>query len=340
MRASMDFKMRLFRIDQMIKEQGPVTFEDLQSALKCSAPTVKRDLNYLRKNLHAPIVYSHALKGYVYEGAKVTEGADEDKQGCDLPAQWYSPTEMFVLMTALDMFDTIEEVRDGLLFGEMRALKSRLMSLIQEDKTQVKELQKRIKVVHPPMRVYRNSFFEVIGKAVAMRKRLRIMYFTRKDQIEKDREISPLRLVCYRNNWYLDAYCHRTQALKTFNLDYIRHVVVLTKLCASVPMRDIEAQLDSSYGIFSGSDLKTAEIVVDRHAGAFVRNEIWHKDQVLTRQADGGFLLKVPYANPTELIGQILRLGEHARVVAPACLRDDVRQVLERTQALYHDTVR
>lgn len=338
MRASMDFKMRLFRIDQMIKEQGPVTFEDLQSALKCSAPTVKRDLNYLRKHLHAPIVYSHMLKGYVYEGTKAPEGSDEDKPGCELPAQWYSPTEMFVLMTALDMFDTVEEVRDGLLFGEMRAMKSRLMSLIQEGKTQLKELQKRIKVVHPPMRIYRNSCFEVIGKAVAMRKRLRIMYFTRKDQIEKDREVSPLRLVCYRNSWYLDAYCHSSQALKTFHLDYIRHVVALTKQCVTVPMRDIEAQLDSSYGIFSGGELKTAHIAIDRHAGSFVRNEVWHKDQVMTRQADGGFLLKVPYAEPTELIGQILRLGCHAQVVSPACLREEVRLMLERTQALYQDT--
>ena len=95
MRSSLDFKMRLFRIDQMIHDNGSVCFEKLQQALGCSAPTLKRDLRYLRDVLHAPIVYSRATHGYSYEN-----GASPR-----LPKAWYSPTELFTLLTTLDLFE-------------------------------------------------------------------------------------------------------------------------------------------------------------------------------------------------------------------------------------------
>ena len=45
----MSFPMRLYRIDQMIQEAGLVSFETLRSALQCSAPTLKRDLRFMRE---------------------------------------------------------------------------------------------------------------------------------------------------------------------------------------------------------------------------------------------------------------------------------------------------
>ena len=66
MRSHMSFTMRLFRIDQMIQEAGVVGFETLRTTLQCSAPTLKRDLRYMREQLGAPIVYSAAKGGYCY----------------------------------------------------------------------------------------------------------------------------------------------------------------------------------------------------------------------------------------------------------------------------------
>lgn len=343
MRGNLDIKMRLFRINQMLKEQGVVSLEQFQEQLKCSEPTIKRDISYMRHKLNAPIEYDYNRRGYVYNLDKMQEAKDSGElkeaefDPCELPNRWYSPTELYVYMTALGMLNTLEELKDGLLCRNMSMLRTNMLSMLEGTREQIKELQKRIKVVQPPMRLYRNSFFEMIGCALVTRKRLRIMYFTRKDQLEKDREISPLRMVNYRNCWYLDAYCHRTKSLRTFNLDYIRHVVILTRNCEAVAMRDIEEQLDCSYGMFSGGELQTAEIRLDREVAAFVRHEMWHKDQVLTRLPDGSYMLKVPFANPTELTGQILRLGQHAKVEAPESLRRYVVDVLTQTRALYHD---
>jgi WYL domain len=45
--------------------------------------------------------------------------------------------------------------------------------------------------------------------------------------------------------------------------------------------------------------------------------------------ADGFYLLKVPYAQPTELVRDILRHGRHVSVLAPDTLRKLVRNEME-----------
>ena len=130
MRSSLDFKMRLFRIDQMIHDNGSVCFEKLQQALGCSAPTLKRDLRYLRDVQLAPIVYSRATHAYSYENGAAPR----------LPKAWYSPMELFTLLTTLDLFERVESEENGLLCGEMSAMKSRLLSLVQDDKLPAREL--------------------------------------------------------------------------------------------------------------------------------------------------------------------------------------------------------
>jgi len=320
--------MRLFRIDQIIHDGGSVSFEKLQQSLGCSAPTLKRDLRYLREVLHAPIVYSREKQGYCYETGDVPA----------LPKAWYTPTELYSLLAALDLFERVENEEDGLLRGEMSAMKARLISLVQDDKLPARELRKRFRVFLPASRMRTSEFFEVIGRALAQRRRLQIVYYSKSRASENLREISPMRLVNYKNRWYLDAWCHVTDALKTFNLENIRSAEMLQRRCKNVAMREVEQALDSTYGLFSRGVTQTAVIEIDATMAVYVKDEIWHAKQKMTRHDDGTLTLEVPYAQETELIGQILGLGAHAKVVAPAKLRESVQGALKATLALYAKT--
>jgi predicted DNA-binding transcriptional regulator YafY len=48
-----------------------------------------------------------------------------------------------------------------------------------------------------------------------------------------------------------------------------------------------------------------------------VSNEEWHPDQVGEFDAEGRYVLKIPYADPTELIMDIIRQGRHVEVLEP-----------------------
>lgn len=76
-------------------------------------------------------------------------------------------------------------------------------------------------MILPSVIEHRSPFFEMIGNALAHKTRLRITYWTKSSQTEKMREISPVRLVNYKNRWYLQAWCHLTDELRTFSLEYI-----------------------------------------------------------------------------------------------------------------------
>ena len=106
MKSNLSFAMRLYRIDQMLQEEGSVSFEKLQAALQCSAPTLKRDIRYMREAVGAPIVYSRAQNTYSYERGK--EPARKNRHAPELPSPWFTPGEMYSFMAILQLLDRIE----------------------------------------------------------------------------------------------------------------------------------------------------------------------------------------------------------------------------------------
>ena len=54
---AMDRTERFYKIELLIRSRGQVGFEALQAELEVSRATLKRDLQYLRERLDAPIVY-------------------------------------------------------------------------------------------------------------------------------------------------------------------------------------------------------------------------------------------------------------------------------------------
>ena len=57
------------------------------------------------------------------------------------------------------------------------------------------------------------QFFELVGEALVRRRRVRMTYLTRGRNEVSERDISPQRLVHYRNTWYVDAWCHSRERL-------------------------------------------------------------------------------------------------------------------------------
>lgn len=316
--------MRIYRIDQILQEKGGVSFDELQIALQCSAPTLKRDIRYLREKAGAPIVYSRKRNVYMYEKSK--DAGLKRIVMTMLPSAWYSPKEMYAFQAILQLVERIEKDPKAVLSSDMRALKSRLLAMMPDGLGHPKELMKRIKVVMPPEVSVDAPYFALVGSALNRRCRLRLTYYTRTRATETAREISPLRLVNWRGRWYLDAWCHETAKLKTFSVENIRFAEMLKVQCRAVPMRDVELALDSTYGIFSGGEQKTAVIKIDSVMTPYEAFAVWHADQKVTLHEDSSMTLEVPYANEIEIAAEIMRLGSHAKVVAPQSLADYIKQ--------------
>jgi predicted DNA-binding transcriptional regulator YafY len=149
------------------------------------------------------------------------------------------------------------------------------------------------------------------------------------------REISPQRLVHYRDNWYLDAWCHLRNDLRSFAVDAIREAVIKEAPAREVRDADLDEYLGSGYGIFAGRDVEWATLKFTPEAARWVSAQNWHPKQRSRVEKDGSYVLELPYAEDRELVMEILKYGADVEVLEPAALRERVGNALEAAGAHY-----
>ena len=318
---------RLCRIETLIRARGHVSFAMLLAELEVSPATLKRDLEFLRSRLGAPIEYDRDLNGYRF-GAACAGGRHE------LPGLWFDGAELYSLLTAQQLLSSLDS--DGLLSRHLQPLLDRIHQLLGSGESAAAEtLMQRVKIVTALRRPVPSQFFERVSAALMSRRRLHLRYLTRGRSEMGERDVSPQRLVHYRNTWYLDAWCHRVQALRRFALDAMEAASLLDEATLDIPLTEVQAKMDAGYGIYAGGRRRWAVLEFDARAALWASREEWHPEQKGRWLADGRYELRLPYVDGTELVMDILRQGEQVRVLAPAALVAAVRQRLVAAAALY-----
>ena len=317
---------RIYRLYQVIRaRRRPVAMAVLRERLECSESTVKRAIRDLRV-LDAPLEYDAERRGYYFD--------DRDREGgrYELPGLWFNDRELRGLLV---IHEVLHELHSDLLETHLAPLRARIQALLASGAPGGGELRRRVRVPGIGARRVDGDVFRAVSSALFLRWRLRVAYHARAGGGRTERTLSPQRLVYYRNNWYLDAWCHLRRGLRSFSLDRIRAHTTLATAAREVGDRQLDALVRGSYGIFAGKPRHLARIRFSASAAAWVAAEKWHPNQRGTPSADGGYELEVPYDNPLELVMDILRHGPEAEVLAPPELRDLVRERLDAARENY-----
>jgi predicted DNA-binding transcriptional regulator YafY len=323
----MDRTERFYRIELLLRSRGCVSFDALRAELDVSPATLKRDLQYLRDRLAAPIVYDRYDNGYRFEGSG--EGRQE------LPGVWFNEQEIHALLTMHQLLSGLDD--DGVLSRHLQPMMERLRGMLGADEGEARELMRRVKIISTARRRAPSRHFELLGSALVRRRRVWLRYFKRSDRSMSEREVSPQRLVHYRNTWYLDAWCHASEGLRRFALDAVQEARPLETRARQVAIKDLEGELDAGYGIYGGpgSRLKWATLHFEADAAQWVAHEEWHPAQRARWLDDGRYELQVPYSEPRELAMDILRHGDSVRVVGDKALVASIAEQLRRAAQRY-----
>ena len=317
-------KWERFRSLQKLLEahRQPMPLKSLAERLECDPATVKRLVAEFRAKYDAPIASSRA--GYAWR--------PRPDQRFELPGTWLGQPELLALMV-LD--HALATLGSRVMEREFKALRKKVQQLLKTDAIDGGDFVKRLRVVSSRQRLAPLPFFSDVVAALQRRTQLQFDYYSRSRDSAEQRTVSPQRLVLYRDNWYLDAWCHRRQALRTFALDAVRESRLLSEAAIDLPDAELDQHFSRSFGIFSGVPAALAELRFSPAAARWVSAEHWHPDQVQRFTDDGALLLQVPYANPTELLREILAWGDQVEVLAPAALRASVRAQLQAALAQY-----
>ena len=320
----MDRLERFYKIDQLLKERKAVSFSAMCSSLGVSRATLKRDLEYMRSRFHAPIEYDREANGYRF-------GKPRTGPRYELPGLWFSADEAYAL---LSMHTLLAELEPGLLEPHVGPLQERLRTLLGGEPAW-QDIEKRIKVFQPERRSSTTILFPLVAKAVLTRQRLWIRHYNRKDDRETEREISPQRLVHYRGNWYVDAYCHLREDLRSFAVDAIRAAELRETRAKEIPAAELDEHLGSGYGIFAGRKVQWATLRFTPEAARWVSAQSWHPKQRARFEKDGSYVLELPYAEDRELLMEIMKYGADVEVLAPDALRLRVAETLKEAGKRY-----
>jgi predicted DNA-binding transcriptional regulator YafY len=318
---------RFYKIDQVLQDRKIVSRDTFLSILEVSLATFKRDLEYMRDRFNAPVVYDNDLRGYRYESTT------NSKNKFSLPGLWFSEQEIFALITMQQLLENLDQ---GSIIGpHIQPFLSRLDAVIGEGESSSKEIRKRIKLVDMGRRVQGSHFFSEVGVALFKRQRIEIQYYARASNEITLREISPQRLIHYRDNWYLDAWCHLRDGLRGFSLDGIRAINPVNKKAIDVSIKSLDQYLAVSYGIFAGESKHTAKLKFTPERARWVAAELWHPDQRGSFDESGAYILEFPYSDDRELLLDIAKHGAAVKVLSPKALRDKVHREHEAASRQY-----
>lgn len=319
---------RIYALHHIIASRRfPVSRATLEKELECSCATIKRIIKALRLHFNAPLEYDRERNGYYYD---LQHG-----QTFELPGVWFNATELHALLATQQL---LEQIQPGLLDSQIKPLKARVEALLAAGQYDSQEITRRVRILRTANRNTSSKHFRTVASALLQRQRLAICYHSRSNDEETRREISPQRLVYYRDNWYLDAWCHLRNALRSFALDRLREVKALNKHAKDIAEKKLDAHYTSSYGIFGGQPKHIARLRFTPQRARWVAEEQWHPQQQGKILADGSYELRIPYADPRELLMDILRHGPEVEVIEPASLRQMLVENLQAALSRYRDT--
>ncbi|MFO1375797.1 MAG: WYL domain-containing protein [Steroidobacteraceae bacterium] len=302
---------RIYWIKRRLVQKGSFTREEVMARFEYSRASFKRDLDYLRDRLNMPVEWSTSKQAYVVAPGTVLE---------ELPGVWFSAAEVQGLLTIEHL---LESLGSAPLAAQLAPARRRLEQLIDAGHEH-DELRRRIRVLPMAGRPVDAGVFETLSVAVLGRRRVVITHLNRASGETMEREVSPQRLVHYRYNWYLDAYCHLRHDIRSFAVDAIRGARLLDARAVEIEDARLDAVLRAGYGIFSGEATDTAVLRFSPAAARWVAHETWHSRQQGRFEADGSYRLELPYSHPAELVMDILRHGAEVEVLAPPELRERV----------------
>ena len=307
--------VRLYQYRSLLSAKRAVSAAELMAKLEISRPTLKRDIAKLRDQLKVPLHYDRDLGGYVL---------DKDAAADELPGLWFSQDEILALVTIQQMLAQLEP---GLLGAKLKPLQDRLTGLMEKNGLSSQDIAKRIRIVHAGKRRVKAKNFEAVAAATMARKRMKISHYNRQSGAMVEREVSPQRLVHYRDNWYVDAWCHLRDDLRSFSIDAIAQLHVVQESAAKeVSAKAIDETLGVGYGIFGGRTQAWAKLKFTKERARWVERETWHPQQESHTEADGSYVLSVPYSDDREIVGDIMRFGADVEVLEPKGLRSKVQR--------------
>ncbi|MBA4138356.1 MAG: WYL domain-containing protein [Opitutus sp.] len=315
---------RVLFIHERLSNDQPVTAASLAEELETSGRTVKRDIEFMRDQLGAPIEWDATAHTYTYS------------RPCDiLPLLRLDAGEALALTLAGQTFAAWHGTPLGRALGvALGKIAGVIGGAISVPVSEIRHL-----VFHPDAAAAADDelrHFATALEAIRRRRVLRLVYQKpRSDSAPETRLVHPLHLAFLDHRWVLVAHDPNRGAPRNFLLARIRETHATAGTFTPPPDFDLSSYLRGSLGRFTGREDHLVQLRFAPRLAPYVREKPWHASQVETLRADGSLEVALRLNNLVDVRRHILACGHQVEVLAPPELRTEIAREIRAASALY-----
>jgi predicted DNA-binding transcriptional regulator YafY len=151
-----------------------------------------------------------------------------------------------------------------------------------------------------------------------------------------NRKVRPYGLCCKHNNWYLVGFCCTSEDERTYRLDCIDTVFVLSEKFKYPPDFDLSRYFGDSWGVYSSDEAKDVLIKVSPQIAYRFYLIAYHpSQQIVDENKDGSIIVSYRTCGLYEFTGWLLQWAEFVEVLEPVELRQMMKKKLDSMMEKY-----
>ena len=303
----------MLRIHQAIQSGKHPNAVALALELEVSSKSIHRDLEFMRDRLELPLEFSHDRNGYFY-----TEEVSA------FPTLQITEGELFALLVAEK---ALQQYR-GTTFERplLSAFKKMAAALPDTISLNLADWEQTISFRTSAEPILNLETFDTLAKATAQRRQLQLTYRKPGRRETELRLVDPYHLANINGEWFLFAWCHLRQDIRTFVPARIQAVQLTGKTFVRPQKFSLKKRLRDSFGVQSGQGQFDVLIRFHEMVADYIREKKWHESQELRELPDGGVELRMKLSSLAEVERWILGWAGNARVLRPPELAESVKQ--------------
>ncbi len=300
---------RIAWIDRVLHEQGRITTREVSEHFEVSERQVKRDIEYLRWRLDAPVQYSSQTRSYM----------------CSKPFEALRFANEKILLFYV-MVRSLADNSTYLPVISRETLEHLEQSIGREYRTVSESIHYQLAVSD----TINLEHFGLLCQAIKKGQVLHLSYINARNEASH-RDIEICRLVNYMGHWYVVAWDREKQALRTFHMSRIQSLKLATGEATWLSgqtaerNRQLETYVGAGFGIFNGIQTIQATIRFHHPIIPIIRMQHWHPAQKDSEGHDNTGLAwldrLIPVSDYAELLGRVLSFGQFAEVISPPDFR-------------------
>ncbi len=308
---------RMMRIHQALQSKSYPNSSSLARELQVSAKSIQRDLEFMRDRLGLPLEYDGSRFGYYYT-----------QEVAAFPTLEVTEGELLALLVAEK---ALQQYR-GTSFEKplLSAFKKMAASLPETISLNLSDWEQTISFRTSAEPILNLEIFDTVTKAVAHHQQLELLYRKPGQTGGERRTVDPYHLANVNGEWFLFAFDHLREDIRTFAPARILEVNATGKTFVRPRRFSLQKRLRDSFGVRSGQGDFLIRIRFNELVADYIREKKWHPSQRLIERPNGEIELRLKLSSLDEVQRWVLGWAGNATVIAPPELAVAVQMAAAR----------